>query len=376
MKRILSILCLTLSLIIVFLPNKIVYADELKTSIDEQLSALDLEELELLFENNDDFGFYEKLNKIIDGKYSLSIRDYISNLLSNIFDTFKDNIPFITSVVAIYLILYFFKCFSNDRTDIKNLIVFIFNISVIVILSIKIISAIKDSINTINILARINEVVSPILLTLMVASGGSVSASVFSPTTIFLTSFISTICLKILLPIVLSLFILSIISSFNDGINLGGYTELLTSIFKWIIGIITIIFTIILSLQGISTGVHDGISFKATKFALSNSVPIIGSIVNNGFDFLMASSLLIKNSIGVISIFFVMSVVIKNVISLIVLSLLLKLVNSINIQLNNKNNICIDFSKGITYLLSIIIICGLLLILYIFLIIVSANAFI
>lgn len=379
MKRFLVCLCVVLLLInLSFVNTKSVFADELDETIISQIEQIDLSEIEKLFNENIDDNFTDKLYQIINGDYSLSFSDYFKEIYSSFFSSFKQNIPFIISFLAIAIFVYLLNNFSKDNSEVNKLIIYVSSIAIITLLSAKIISVFRDAISTLNTLSKINDIVSPILLTLMITSGGSVSATVFSPTTVFLSTVVNSICIKILLPIIILLVVLSMISSFNNGINIIGFNDLLSSIFKWFIGIIAIIFTIILSIQGISAGLQDGITIKATKYALSNSIPIIGGIVKDGFDFIHASSIIIKNSIGVVSIFLLFSIVIKSLINIISFSLILKLISAILTQFGDKktNTLCNSLARSVTYVLAVILMCSLLLIIYIFLIIVSANAFI
>lgn len=51
------------------------------------------------------------------------------------------------------------------------------------------------------------------------------------------------------------------------------------------IGLSITIFTFFMSAQGLSSAVIDGVSFRAAKYAITNSIPIVGGFLKDGFDF-------------------------------------------------------------------------------------------
>jgi hypothetical protein len=55
-----------------------------------------------------------------------------------------------------------------------------------------------------------------------------------------------------------------------------------------------------MTVQGITSASIDGISIRATKYAISNSIPIVGGFLRDGFDIVIAGSVLIKNAVGII----------------------------------------------------------------------------
>ena len=219
---------------------------------------------------------------------------------------------------------------------------------------------------------------SPIILTLMVASGGSVSASIYKPAVVFLSVSTTDIILSLIIPLVILATVFGVFNTVCNQVKLGKLTECVQSFIKWIIGLLAAIFGLFISIQGIASSFHDGISVRATKYALSNSIPIVGSMVKDGFDLVVASSILIKNTIGVASIFALIYVILSPILYMIAFSLLLKLVSGITETIgdNKISEICVVASKTLTYLISIVLIAGLMLFICVLLMIFSANAFI
>jgi stage III sporulation protein AE len=93
---------------------------------------------------------------------------------------------------------------------------------------------------------------------------------------------------------------------------------------KWIIGICVSVFTTFFSVQGLTSASYDGISRKAAKYAIGNGIPIVGGFLSGGFDLAVAGSILIKNSLGILGIFMMASVVAKPLLLLVCTNVFLR----------------------------------------------------
>jgi stage III sporulation protein AE len=76
-----------------------------------------------------------------------------------------------------------------------------------------------------------------------------------------------------------------VLSFISKTIKLDKITGFLNSVFKWSIGIVFTLFSGFLTIQGISAGKFDGVSIKATKFAMKSYIPIIGSYILRLYSF-------------------------------------------------------------------------------------------
>lgn len=125
------------------------------------------------------------------------------------------------------------------------------------------------------------------------------SVSVYQPAVAFLTNGIVRIILDAVLPLSTLMMVFSVVSNLSVSTKLTRFVEFFGSLNKWLIGISFTVFTFFLSVQGITAGGIDGISLRATKYAISNSIPIVGGYLKDGVDLVIASSVLIKNAVGV-----------------------------------------------------------------------------
>jgi stage III sporulation protein AE len=115
----------------------------------------------------------------------------------------------------------------------------------------------------------------------------------------------------------------------TDDLKISKFTAFFKSINKWIIGVCVSVFGIFFTLQGITCGTYDGVVRRAAKYAIGNGIPIVGGFLSGGFDLAVAGGILIKNSLGSMSIFLMLSVLFEPIAMLIAINLLLRLISAI-----------------------------------------------
>ena len=126
-------------------------------------------------------------------------------------------------------------------------------------------------------------------------------------------------------PLAVLICVLNMVGNMSGEIRLKNFSALFASVIKWVLGLSLAAFTVFLTVQGITSATYDGLSFKAAKYALSNSVPIIGGFLGSGFDLVVAGSVLIKNSVGSCAVLLLALVLAVPLVRLIAYNLFLKL---------------------------------------------------
>ena len=357
----------------------LLFADTLSETIGEQLDKIDFSSLNDFFANisNNQIDFYSVVGSMLNGEIDSNVSGFFSYITKILFSNVSKSIPTFLSIVAISILCSVItnlrSSFFND--EIVELINFIGLLCVILLISSEIISFYNSTKIIIENIAKTCEIISPIILTLMIASGGSVSATLYKPAVVFFSTGILNIILKVIMPLMIFYVVFSILNNLSRDYKFNRFAEFITSLIKWILGIMATIFGIFLTVKGISSASFDGISMKIAKYTISNSVPIVGGFIKDGFDIVVAGSSLIKNAVGVgglISLFFI---IITPLSSMIIFSLLFKLVSGIiePFETGQISSLCVSFSKFISYLIICILIVGLMFFIMILLMIFSAN---
>lgn len=209
----------------------------------------------------------------------------------------------------------------------------------------------------------------------MTAIGGTVSVSVYQPAIALLSGSIMQIFNLVLVPIFIFSLVFAVISNLTSTVKLEKFNSFLNSSFKWLVGSMFTIFIAFMSIQGITAGSHDGISVKTAKFALKSYVPILGGYLADGFNVIVASSVLIKNAIGACGLLLIFVSVLSPILTIVIFSLLLKLTASILEPLSDGriSSFLFSVSKSLTMLLVILIGVAFMFLIITALIMCSAN---
>lgn len=374
---ILIIFCLLLSFVILYnfnslnykinsnLVSKQVYLnssveEDLKENIENQLGDIDFSGLENivnklensangLFAGN---SFINIVKKFINGENSNLYSNFFTYALSVIFNDVLSFVPYFAIIVVIAIVYSLIGQFSSGNNKSIESLIHIVCFSSIAVIVLKMVStAILDVSSTITMVEGQMEIIFPIILTLISAIGSVVTASTFQPILAVLTVGITKIFTMVLVPIFIFSIIFGVVGNLSKTVRMEKFSKFFSSLFNWIVGIIFTIFISFLTIQGLTVSTIDTISFKTAKFAIKSYLPL-GSYLSDGIGLIIASSVLIKNSVGATGLVLLFATIFAPIIKIAVLMLLLKLVSSIIETLCNEqiSNFLYSVSKSLNML--------------------------
>lgn len=368
------------------------YADddarvELNENISNLLEDLDLLELQqYLNDNNDNFLWNfgndarEIIEYLINGNLNVDYGSYVNELLSIIFSSVINLIPAFATVTAIALLCAVINAAEGSligKSTSKIVHLACYSL-IILIISAMLAGIITECIGCITNVKRQIEIITPILATLTVLTGGTGSAAIYQPSAIFLSGGAVEIISGFIFPATIAVIVLGFMSKLNTDISFSGVTALLKSVMKWVIGITVTVFSIFITAQSSAASLFDGIIFKATKYVVGNSVPLVGNFLSNGFDMLTSAGLLIKSSVGLCGIILLLGEILGPVILLISFSTILKLVGAIVQPVGESGlyGLLSDLSKDVEYFIAGLLTVAFMYALVVMLVVNSANSFI
>ena len=336
-KRLFLFLLFALLLAVNFFPAAAEEGEQeadLAGNIDEILSELDTDELQkyldsLTDEQKELFGddIAEAIRSVISGDFKMNYTNVFSAVAGVIFDGLKGMLPAFCVICSITilcgLLTHFRSSFAENGT--AKLIHFVGYSAILVLILSSLAGVLGDCISSVNSMRAQMQAVFPVLLTLIATSGGSVSVAVYQPAVLFLSEAVVGIITSAVFPLAGFIFVLNMVGNMSKEIRVKNFSALFAGIIKWTLGITLTAFTVFLTVQGITSATYDGLSFKAAKYAISNSVPIVGGFLGSGFDLVIAGSVLIKNAVGSCGIALLVLVLAAPLIQLIVCNLFLKL---------------------------------------------------
>ena len=337
MRKKVLILLAFIFLIPLLMPNGVVFAsdeeDKLADYVEENLNNIDFENIDEVINsvnNNlffEDSSFKEIVSSLLKGETYSNYDNLFEYVFSNIGQELLSLIPFIMTVIALGVfssLIGSFKPNINSKS-VSDLLHFVCY-SLVVLLVVSLVKNVVGLTNsTISSIANQMNILFPILLTLLTAMGGAVSASIYNPLVAVLTNGVSFIFSKIVYPIFVVSFIFVILGNLSSTVKIKKLNSFLSSSFKWIVGFVFTMFAGFLTIQGISAGKYDSISLKATRFAMKNSIPFIGGYLSDGLDYVLLSGVLIKNAVGVASLLLLVATIIAPLIKIVIIKLALQL---------------------------------------------------
>lgn len=103
---------------------------------------------------------------------------------------------------------------------------------------------------------------------------------------------------SIIFPLLFFSSILGIVSTFSDQYKVTQLSLLFRNVSIGMLGVFLTIFLGVVSVQGATSAVVDGVTIKTAKFVTGNFVPVVGRMFTDATDTVIGASLLVKNTVG------------------------------------------------------------------------------
>ena len=375
MRKIVVIIAVILICVLpVFSSANLAYADnkqdievELENNIQSQLDKLDISGLEGILKdlNEKQSGifnsksFIDKLTGILNGEFTDGASSVWQAILNLIFEEILDFLPLVATIVAVAILSGMIGDLRGGGSkSIANITHFVCYGVIIILIVNACTSILTLTSSTLQSLKTQIDVSFPILLTLLTSIGGTASVSIYQPAVALFSGTVMQIFTLVLMPLFIFSLVFAVISNLSSSVKLEKFSSFFTSLFKWITGAVFTIFMGFLIVQGITAGSIDTVSVRTAKYAIRSYVPILGGYLSEGFNVIMASSMLIKNAIGASGLLLMFSTVIVPIVQIVLLQLCLKLTSAILEPLtdNRISNFISSVSK--TLIMPIVLILG------------------
>jgi stage III sporulation protein AE len=215
----------------------------------------------------------------------------------------------------------------------------------------------------------------PLLLALMASSGGLASAAFFHPVIIFLMNTSGLLIQNVVLPLLFLSALLNIVSTLTDQYKVTQLAGLLRNISIGLLASFLTIFLGVISVQGASAAVTDGITIRTAKFITGNFIPVLGRMFTDATDTVISASILLKNTVGVIGVAILLLIAAFPAIKVLSLAFIYKFAASILQPLGGGPVIaCLDIiSKSVIYIFAALAIVSLMFFLSLTVIIAAGN---
>lgn len=162
----------------------------------------------------------------------------------------------------------------------------------------------------------------------VLSGSGYTSASVAMRSIYIIFSNISVIVIdSVIIPALYLAAILAISSGISSLSELRKLSKTIIKISKFLIGIMLILFSSVITFTGFLSSASDGIIIKTAKLAVSNFVPLVGNCLSDTLNSVVNTSVLLKNMAGYIGTIIIILFVLGPIIKFFVVSILFKLLS-------------------------------------------------
>ncbi len=216
---------------------------------------------------------------------------------------------------------------------------------------------------TIQSLSGYSACLLPVLASAAAMSGNLNAAAALHAGTLLFSQLLMQLICKLLIP---GVFFYLAVATAEAALSSDALKEL-RELIGWLISkslrIMVYVFLAFLSVTGVIGGAADAVAVKTTKAAMSGMVPVVGGMISDASETLIAGAAVIKNSIGVFGMIAVLSICILPFLKVGIQYLLLKVTAAISGTVGLKPHISLlkNFSTAMGYLLAMCGTCGLLL---------------
>ncbi|TDL82347.1 stage III sporulation protein AE [Peribacillus frigoritolerans] len=352
--------------------------------IDQQIDKLGIEEIKKFWDDiMTEYGGYlpesqkGSLLQFLNGEKELSFQEWSKAFLKYIFHEIIANGKLLGTLILLTIfsmLLQLLQDAFSQSTVSKVAYALVYMVLMIIALN-SFHIAIEYTVEAIQTMTSFILALIPLLLALMAASGGLISAAFFHPVILFLMNTSGVLIEKIVLPLLFLSALLSIVSTLTDQYKVTQLAQLLRNISIGLLGTFLTVFLGVISVQGATAAVSDGMAIRTAKFVTGNFIPVLGRMFTDATDTVISASVLLKNTVGIIGVAILLFIAAFPAIKVLTLAFIYKLTAALLQPLGGGPIIkCLDIiSKSVIYIFAALAIVSLMFFLSITVIIAAGN---
>lgn len=294
-------------------------------------------------EYNDEFSFEEMISSInsdtvailesmgitelsYESVFRVTPKKVFDSFLEIFFNSFQTPLKYFFSVTGVMAIMALLTNLSRS----PETVTLIGSSCVACLLAVPVVSLITDSFSVLEALSVFTSSFSGVFCAVVSASGGVIQGTSFLGLNIALNSVMSVILSGISKPLANCMCALSFLSCFNIKTFSERMSDLFKKFYIFILGLLTTVFSGLSAIKTILGGSADTVAVKGVKFLVGRSLPIVGGIVSESYQSVIASLGLIKNTVGVFGILTVVITVLPIVMELFIWCLSFNFISTVS----------------------------------------------
>ena len=277
--------------------------ESIKSSTDSDISDK-LEEFSISVRNSEGFG-------------NITLSGIITWLTETFLNSLKAPVKMLGRIMAAALLCTIFQNISEQGSSVSE----IYNTAGILTVILSVYGCIDTAIAIITSALETLSVFMlsyiPIFASVTASAGHFAAAGSYYGSDLFLCECIAFASKTLLMPLVSVLTAMSVTGAINPDMRLGRVSFTVKKAVQWILGILTTLFTGLLTIQSTVGASADSLRSKAVRLTASSFIPFVGGAVSESYSAIKGSIGVIKTGTGAVGVIIIAIIVIPPIIAVI-----------------------------------------------------------
>lgn len=324
------------------------------------------------------FRFGDVAADLAQGKWTWNWADMANRLLRLLFEEWRGYLSSFIQMVAVAVLagmLYSLQA-SFAGKELGN-IGFFACYAIIAGLSIPLVrDALSLATYAIDRMVLFMQALIPPLITSLAAGGSTAGAAAFSPTLLGVTQLVMLLSKHFFLPLITILAALSAINHMSERFHLTKLAGVCRQTVKWTLGLLMTVFLAVLSMQGLTTSMLDGVAGRTVKYAVGNFIPMVGGVLAESVEAVASSASVVRGAVGVAGMFAVVGMCVGPLIKLLAAVAAYKLAAAVAEPVSDKRVTALlgDLADTVTLLFVIVLVVCVMFIIGVAIMCAAGNA--
>ena len=305
-----------------------------QTIIDGQLDSMDLSGLESMMSDAagqggifGDMTVEQIINSMINGRPIFDTDSIIKNLTDLFLMEVRSSVFIGCEILAICIVTGLLTNFSNTfgSKTVSSLGTMICGIIITALCIGNFYQTYDYCSSTIGTMASAMEILLPIMIPLLISMGGISSGSIMDPVMAGAVTGFDFLMQHVVLPLVFLSAVFVMINGLTEKDYVNKLSKLLRNASVAVTGLLLVVLTGIISIQGLLTDTSDGLLLNTAKFSLSTFIPIVGGFTSDTVELFLRCMSSIKSVVGVFGIILILLLLLSPLLKVLVIAVIYKI---------------------------------------------------
>ena len=266
------------------------------------------------------------LDAMIQGQSIFNTENLISNMSDLFLLEIRSALLLCVEIISICIVIGILNGLSSsfNSKSVSQISLLICSMIVIGIA----IDSLKDtynlSLDVVSTMSSTMTIIMPILIGILISTGSVTSGTILSPLIVGAITTVSFLIKTFILPALFVSTILSLINCLTEKDYVNKLAKLIRNLAVGLTGLLLVLLTGIITIQGLLTQTSDGLLINTAKFSLSNFIPIIGNFTSDTVELFLRCMSSIKNVVGIFGIIILLLLLIVPLIKILSIAIIYK----------------------------------------------------